>query len=274
MQPSTAHQPATPGGAFRSAWRDVREGLLRWRVAATLAQEDIGDQHRRTALGPLWLLINYLAFAGTFIFVFQRGDAGDTNYAAYVAIGLLVWFYIMEVLTQSVTLFVREESFIKGTTLPLTVFVMRLSLQSVIRAAYALAGCLGILVLSGVSLSAAWLWSFLGLAIVLVATPAGILLLAFLGAYFPDSQFVVGNLMRIGMFLTPVFWTYENSGGVQHIFYYWNPFTYFLEIVRAPIIEESFPLAAFLFCGGIVVVAWTLAFFLLGRLRREVVFVI
>src|SRR5690606_12631171 len=107
------------------------------------------------------------------------------------------------------TLFPREESFIKGTTLPLTVYVLRLYMQSVIRAAYALGGCLAIVLLSGELPQMVWLWSLVGLVIVALISPAAILLFAFLGAFAPDTQFVVTNLMRLGMFLTPVFWTYE-----------------------------------------------------------------
>ncbi|WP_265519157.1 ABC transporter permease [Nitratireductor luteus] len=259
---------------IKSALADICAGLRMRRVWIALAQEDIGDQHRRTALGPLWLLINYLAFAGTFIFVFHRGDAGSANYAAHVATGLLVWFYIMETITQSVSLFVREESFIKGTTLPLSVYVMRLAMQAAIRAGYALAGCIAILLMSGVGISFAWIWSALAILLILATTPAAIILFAFLGAYFPDSQFVVSNLMRIGMFLTPVFWTYEGTGGVQHIFYYWNPFTYFLEIVRMPILSGSLPANAFLFCAAASLTLWAVALMLLGRFRKQVVFVI
>lgn len=260
--------------SLKGALGDIGSGLRMRRVWMALAQEDIGDQHRRTRLGPLWLLINYLAFAGTFIFVFQRGDSGAVHYSAYVATGLLVWFYIMETLTQSVTLFAREESFIKGTTLPLTVYVMRLAMQSGIRAAYALAGCIGILLLSGGALSAGWIWAFIGIMLVLAVTPAAIIVFAFLGAYFPDSQFIVANVMRIGMFLTPVFWSYEGSGGVQHLFYYWNPFTYFLEIVRAPILTGSPAVYPLLFClvaGGLL---WAIALFVLSRYRRQIVFVL
>lgn len=259
---------------IKSAMEDIGSALRMRRVWVALAQETIGDQHRRTALGPLWLLLNYLAFAGTFIFVFQRGDSSMANYPAYVAVGLLVWFYIMEVLTQSVTLFVREESFIKGTTLPLTVYVMRLFMQSVIRAGYALVGCAAILALSGIGVSAMWGWSLLGLVVVLATAPAAILIFAFLGVYFPDSQFIVSNLMRIGMFLTPVFWTYDNAGGVRHIFYYWNPFTYFLEIVRVPIIAGDVPARSFLLCVGLGLALWAFALLLLGRLRKQVVFAI
>lgn len=259
---------------LRTASKDLREGLRQRRLFLALAREDIDDQHRRTALGPLWLLINYLAFAGTFIFVFKRGDAGAADYPAYVATGLLVWFFIMEVLTQSVSLFWREESFIKGTTLPLTVYVMRLLIQSALRSGYALIGCLGILAASGVGVTPAWAWSLAGLLLILAVAPAAIFVFAFLGAYFPDTQFVIANLMRVGMFLTPVFWSYEGSGGVQHLFYYWNPFTYLIEVVRSPVIHGTFPAQAFLLCATIGIAFWALAVALLGSLRHRLVFAI
>lgn len=257
-----------------NALGDIRAALKLWRVWLALAQEDIGDQHRRTTLGPLWLLINYLAFAGTFIFVFQRGDSAMPGYAAYVAVGLLAWFFMMEVITQSVTLFVREESFIKGTRLPLSVYVMRLAVQALIRTAYALVGCLAIVLASGIAFSPAWLWSLAGVMLILAAAPAAIVLFAFLGAWFPDSQFIVSNLMRVGMFLTPVFWVYEGAGGVRGVFYHWNPFTYVLEIVRTPILTGTVPVNAFVFCALGAAALWILALLLLGRYRRQVVFLL
>lgn len=259
---------------LEGALADIGRALRMRRVWLALASEDISDQHRRTALGPLWLLINYLAFAGTFIFVFERGASTMQGYAAYVAVGLLIWFYMAEIIGQSVLLFVREEGFIKGTTLPLSVYVMRLAMQSVIRIGYAMLGCLAILLLSGTAPSPAWLWSLPALLLILAATPAVITVFAFLGAYVPDSQFVVANLMRVGMFLTPVFWTYSGDGGVRAIFYHWNPFTYFLEIVRGPILTGAFPGFAFMLCAAIVAGFWALALVLLGRLRSRLVFVL
>lgn len=256
------------------ALSDMHRGLHMWRVWMALAREDIGDQHRRTALGPLWLLINYLAFAGTFVFVFTAGDKHIANYPAHVAIGLLVWFYIMEIVTQSTTLFVREENFIKGTPLPITIYILRLFMQANIRAAYTLAGCAVILLLAEVQVSPAAVWSILGLLLIVIAAPAAIGLFAFLGAYFPDTQFIVSNLMRVGMFLTPVFWSYEGSGSVQRIFYYWNPFTYFIEIVRLPIVVGHFPETAFLAAIVMTLCLWTGAVLLLGALGKRLALVL
>lgn len=258
---------------FQNAWNDIGRALQMRRVWVALASEDIGDQHRRTTLGPIWLLLNYLAFAGTFIFVF-RGGSGGPGYAAYAATGLLVWFYIMETVIQGITLFVREENFIKGTVLPISVYVMRQTMQSVIRAAYALLGCIAVVLLSGTSVSFGWIFALLGLLLIVLTTPAVVTCVAFLGAYFPDSQFIIQNLMRIGMFLTPVFWTYDGSGGIQHAFYWWNPFTYFLDIVREPILSGTFPATSFLFCLSVAVVLWILGMYLLGRFRKHVVFVL
>lgn len=259
-------------GVFANALDDIRQGLKMRRVWLALAQEDIGDQHRRTALGPLWLLLNYLILAGTFVFLFRRG-AGIPDYVAYVSTGLLVWFYIMEVINLSVSLFVREESFIKGTRLPLSVYVLRLEMQSVIRAGYALIGCAVFLAMSDVSFNAAWGWSGLGILLILATAPAAIIVFAFLGAFFPDSQFIVSNVMRVGMFLTPVFWAYrEGDDGVRHTFYHFNPFTYFLEIVRVPILSGEFPARSFTVCLIICLCLWFTSLVLLGTLRRRIVF--
>jgi len=260
--------------AFNGAIDDISKAMRLHRVWIALAREDIGDQHRRTTLGPLWLLVNYIAFVGTFVFVFQPAGKDAAGYAAYVSIGLLVWFYLMEVMAMSVSLFQREESFIEGTTLPLFVYVMRLALQSAIRAGYAIMGCVIILVLSGPPVAAPWLWSLAGLFLILLATPALITVFAFLGAFFPDSQFIVGNLLRVGMFLTPVFWVYNGQDGIQKYAYHWNPFTYFLEIVRLPIMNGELPVHAFTVAVVVSLATWAIALFLLGRYRKQVVFII
>jgi ABC-type polysaccharide/polyol phosphate export permease len=257
-----------------SAVFDIRAGLKKKKVWLALASEDIGDQHRRTALGPLWLLINYLLFAGAFIVIFGH-EQSTPNFPAYVATGLFVWLFISETITLSTSLFAREESFIKGTTLPLSVYVMRLVMQSVIRAGYALLGCIAILLLSGTPLTVGWLWSGLALLMLLATAPAAVIFFAFLGAYFPDMQFIVSNLMRLGIFVTPIFWMHDGSGSsIRGVFYYWNPFTYFLESVRVPIMSGDLPFRSYALCAAISLALWLLALLLLGKYRKQIVFVL
>lgn len=261
--------------AFMVAFGDLSAAFARRRLWLTMATEDISDEHRRTSLGPFWLLLNYLIFAGAFILLMGSAD-NVPNYPAYVATGLFVWFYIMEVLNAGVAVFAREESYIKGTTLPLSIYVMRLTMHAVVRAGYALAGCLVLVALSGAPLSWSWLVSLMALGIIVFVTPATIIIFGFLGAYFPDAQFIVQNIMRVGMFLTPIFWAYTGGAeqGLHAIFYFFNPFTYFLEIVRVPIISGEIPIRSFVLCVSMSLTAWILALLLLGKLRKQVVFVL
>src|SRR5690606_3557361 len=138
----------------------------------------------------VWFLLNYLIFIGTFGFV-MRGGAGDNDYIAYISVGLLVWFFMLEVVTQGVSLFSREESFIKGTPLPLSTYVFRLTMQSIIRNGYALFGCLCVLLLVGVYPSFSWFLSLFGILIIVLTAPAAITIFAFIGIYFPDSRYIV-----------------------------------------------------------------------------------
>jgi len=256
-----------------SALTDIRAGIDRRRVWIALATEDIFDQHRRTTLGPFWLLINYFAFAATFIFIFTPAPR-DPLFAIYVAVGLLVWTYITDTITQAVSLFEREQGFIKGTTLPLSVYIMRLVLQNLIRSGYALIGCVVILLLAGVVVTGAWFWSVLGVGVVLVASPAVAAVFAFLGVFFPDSQFIVANLMRVAMFASPIFWANPGHDPLREVLYTWNPFTYFINVVREPIVDGTAPLSALGISVAITLALWMLALLLLGMFRRQVAFIV
>ncbi len=259
--------------SLRNGIADFGAAIQKRNVWLALAIEDIGDQHKRTYLGPIWLLVNYLAFAGTFVVVFGSGST-IPNFPIYVAIGLLVWLYLSEVVTLSVSLFVREESFITGTTLPISVYVLRQTMQSIIRTGYAACGCIAIILISGATMQPAWLWSVLSMLLIFAATPAAVLIFAVIGAYFPDLQFIVTNIMRIGLFLTPIFWIDAGSGGLRSVIYLWNPFTYFIEIVRGPIYSGTVPIGAFAICVPICISLWVGALVMLGLARKRIAFVL
>jgi len=271
----TIHAPFSVTGDFlkmRAAAEDFRSGLLKWRVWMTLAGEEIEEQHRTTLLGPIWMLLNYLAFAGIFITIFERG--GDEGYIAHVAVGLVVWMYIMETLSGSVSLFRREESIIKGTRLPLSVHIFRLTTQAAMRATYALAGCIILLTLFGI-ISTVHLWGFVFmLPVVIFMAPPAVTILAFFGAYLRDVEFLVANLLRLGMFLTPVFWTYAGEGGLRAVLYHYNPFTYLLELVRGPVLTGTVSLPLIAACTVATLVLWLLAFITFSTLRSRLALVL
>ncbi|MGH9380117.1 MAG: ABC transporter permease [Thermoanaerobaculia bacterium] len=270
-EPRRPRARAGPVALLSEALRDFGTALKMRPVWMALAAEDIGDAHRRTLLGPVWMLLNYLLYAGTFILLFGRVHGG-AGYPAYVAVGLMVWHFISETISQSVGLFVREEGFIKGTVLPLSVYVLRQSAQATIRAGYALIGMAGILIFSHSSPALSWLWAIPGAALVVVTAPAAVILFAIGGIILPDTRYIVGNLMRLGMFLAPIFWYPSEAGGMRNQVYRWNPFTYYIELVRSPIVAGELPFTAWQVCIAASLLLWIIALLALGRYRKQLVF--
>jgi ABC-type polysaccharide/polyol phosphate export permease len=145
-------------------------------------------------------------------------------------------------------------------------------MQSLIRTGYAALGCLAILLIGGTPVTIAWLWSLPGVAILLLISPAIIVIFATAGAFFPDLEFIVSNLIRVSIFLTPVFWF--PSPGFHQLLYTWNPLTYFIEAVREPIVAGAPPIVALDICSLITLACWVMATVLLGGFRKQIVFLL
>jgi ABC-type polysaccharide/polyol phosphate export permease len=253
---------------MKGGMSDIRAGLGKRDVWLALAREDVGDSHKRTRLGPAWLLLNYLLFIATMLFVFGNQQA---NYVVYLACGLLTWNFISETIMQSVSLFLAEEAFIKGTVLPIFVYVMRHTMRVAIRAGYALIGAIAIVLFVNGSASIGWLYSVPAMIWLLLTAPAVTIILGILGVLMPDINFFVQNFMRLAFFLTPVFW-YPTSGGPRSVLYNWNPMTHYIDIFRSPVMFDIIPLHSWVICLVATALLWVVALAMLGSYRKRIVF--
>lgn len=250
---------------LRSAWR-MRA------VAIALASEDVKDLYRRTFLGPIWLLVSYILFVASIAWVVGGVD-GTPHYIAFVACGLLIFNFMSEVLGESSNLFQRESAFIKGSTLPISIYVMRLTSKTLMRSVFPLVGAIGFILLSGLTPTLSWGYALLGIVLLVLATPAVATVFATLGVVLPDMHFIVQNVLRLAFFLTPIFWDHAGDP-IRKFFFYWNPFTHFINIVRSPIMTGDPAEFSWLIAGVLTLAAWVLAIILLGRYRDRIVFML
>jgi lipopolysaccharide transport system permease protein len=252
------------------ALADIRTGLRMRRVWMALAREDIGDSHKRTRLGPAWLLLNYLLFVLTLLYVFGEENP---NYVIYIACGLLAWNFISETIIQSVQLFFTEQAFIQGTVLPLFVYVMRQTMRTTIRAAYGALGTIIIIVAVRHPPTVAWLYAVPATALLIITAPAASIILAILGTLMPDVNFFIINFMRLAFFLTPVFW-YPGKNDFRQALYDWNPMTHYMDIFRSPIVDGTVPVHSWEVSLTASIFLWIAAVLLLGVYRRRIVFLL
>ncbi|MGH6859029.1 MAG: hypothetical protein ACRECY_02160, partial [Phyllobacterium sp.] len=97
------------------ALRDIWDGLCRYRLWLALAKEDVLDSYRHTSIGVLWAVFSFSFFALSILMVFGLdSDRPARAYMAHLVTGLLVWNFISAIITQGVSVFTSQESFIKG----------------------------------------------------------------------------------------------------------------------------------------------------------------
>jgi lipopolysaccharide transport system permease protein len=94
-------------------------------------------------------------------------------------------------------------------------------------------------------------------------------LLGTLCARFRDIPQIVQSLMRVAFFLTPVIWMPDQLGARAYLALF-NPFTYFVELIRAPLIGQVPSALTWGLALAVTLSGWTLAGVAFVRFRGRV----
>lgn len=248
---------------------DLLEGARRWRSWITLAYYDFVSGFRRTVVGPFWQPLHIAAWI-TGLWLIFGGSRGNTS-LEYIAIGVVFWSLFQSYMTNGTVVFEQNRILILSIPNPLSLHLYRRLAFQTIKWATNLPILLMLLILLGTPISTASLYFIPGILLILINGLWTALLFAIIASRFRDFQFAVDAATRLLFFLTPVFWS-VGGDPTRSLIARYNPFTYFLEIVREPLLGNA-PSAlawqivfAFTVCGLLISV---LAY---GKTRRLIVF--
>lgn len=217
-------------------FRRAYGGLAKYRGAVELGWYDFTMGYRRSLLGPLWVAIQFLVWlsALTLILHQQLGN-GLWPYAAYVGTGMFVWEPLSGAMLEGARHFSQQAQLIKSVPVPLSYISVRKLAFIIFRAAVTIPIVAGLLVMSGTQHDPhALLYIPLALTLVLLSMYCVIVLFGFVGAYHHDFEFFLPAVTRFLFFVTPIFW--QPTDGLRQTISDFNPFTYYLNIIRAPLL--------------------------------------
>lgn len=198
-------------------------------------------RYRRSMLGVGWSLLHPIAMTAVFTVVFSQlfGDGNPIGYAAFALSGLAVWNFLRDAATMGSKSFVHNESYIRQSPLPYTVYTLRSALGHLIHM------CLALIVVA--ALLVAWKGSPEPLVGLLLALPGVLLAIVaawaiatigeFVTAFFHDTAHLLEVACHIGFFLTPVMYRRNllddrGLGWLVDI----NPANTFLAVIRDPLL--------------------------------------
>jgi homopolymeric O-antigen transport system permease protein len=262
-------QPKRPSN-LSLALRDLTSGIGSVNIWPMLGWLEIKQRYRRSVLGPFWLTLSSAVMVGAMGPLYGRlFNLPLANYLPFLAISLILWTMINGLVTECCQVFIAAEGFIKQIKLPYTVHVMRVIWRNAIIFAHNVVVVLVVLLI----FPPGWSWhlALFPLAVVLLAINAiwlG-LLLGLLCARFRDIPPIVSSLLQVAFFLTPVLWRPEMLGRHRWALD-WNPLYYFLEIVRSPLLGQSFSPKLWVGVVIITVVGYAVTMALFSRFRARI----
>src|SRR5947209_14077803 len=122
---------------FRDALRDLADGLARWELWSRLGWQDIRRRYRRLIVGPFWLTLSMGLVIGGLSYLYA-GVFGQNldNYLPYVALGMIVFALISNLVTDGSTVFISAGPTILQMRAPLSIHLYQMLWRSILMFAH------------------------------------------------------------------------------------------------------------------------------------------
>jgi lipopolysaccharide transport system permease protein len=201
------------------AWRAVRRAITLpfetiWTnrsLIHSMTRRDILGRYRGSFGGATWAILNPLMLMMTYFFIFglvlhQKFNANDqpTDYVIYFLAGMLPWLAFSEAVGRSPTILVEYRNFIKKLRFPVETLPVNIVGSGFVTECFGLVifAVLVILIRGGLPWTIVWLPV---LIIPQLLFTAGICwLLSSLGLFLRDLGQVIGYVVTLWFFLTPI----------------------------------------------------------------------
>jgi ABC-type polysaccharide/polyol phosphate export permease len=258
---------------MRYALLDTVEGIKRGDLWIFLGWHDVKQRYRRSTLGPFWITLATLIMVGGMTLVYAGLFRQDLNtFLPLVASGLVVWGFISGCISEGVNVFISASSTIRQLPAPLTIHVFRLVWTQFIYFLHNTVIIALAIVITGIPLTPAILLVLPALLLLIVNLTWICLLLGAIGARFRDVPLIVQSFMAALFMITPVLWQPSFLPPERQWVAFLNPFTYLVEIVRAPLLGGVPPLSMWLIVTAMAIGGGLCAAMVYGWSRSKIAF--
>jgi lipopolysaccharide transport system permease protein len=246
--------------------------LLRYRLLIqSLVGRELKARYRGSVLGFFWSFVNPILLLLTYWLVFTfmvPGLRAQTvePYFVFLFCGILPWTFFQSSVMESSGVLIAGGNLLKKVLFPAEVLPVVTVLTNLAQFLLGLPILLGILAFSG-HLSWSALLLPLPILVQLVFTLGLALFVSALTVHFRDIQSILGHLLHVWFFATPVLYAMPESGTMRQVLRF-NPLTHVLISYQEMLFHGRFQHSRGLFLAGLSgLVMFALGAFLFERLR-------
>ena len=221
--------------------------LLRYRdLVGALVSRDLKVRYRRSAIGFVWTMLQpllmMLVLQTVFSTLFQAKSVEvPQNYEIYVLAGILFWNFFSQSIVASMNSLRGNAQLLQKLPVPKAVFPLATVLSGLVNLVFALLPLFVLLIVSGHPIRPALLFLPVSILIVALFTLGAGLLLSPLAVFFSDVVELIGVLLTLMFYLTPVIYPKDIVPESFRWMVRFNPIRSILEVFRDPIYQGEIP---------------------------------
>ena len=220
----------------------INEIIYYHQVLMQLIYQQITIRYRRTIFGFFWTLLNPLLNMIVITVVFSLVMKFQINdYAIFLFSGMIPWSIFSTSLSQGCIALITNESLFKKIYLPKQLFIISIIISTLIDSLLSTV-CLFIITLFiGVKISIVLLLLPVAFLVLITFSLGLALILSIATVYYRDVQHLIGTLLQILYFATPIIYPINIIPIEFHYIFDWNPMSFFIELFRDPIYLHKLP---------------------------------
>jgi ABC-type polysaccharide/polyol phosphate export permease len=252
--------------------QEVVAGFRAWPVWVIMGWDDIRQRYRRSVIGPFWITLSMGFFILVLGAIYSRlFHAQIESYLPYLTVGFVVWGFMSTAANDSCIAFIDASRIIKQIKLPYSVYILRVVWRNFIIFLHTIVIYIPMAIIFRIEPNLTTLYAIPGLILVCINLIWLTTVIAILSTRYRDIQPIVGTVIQLGMFATPIMWTVSSLGNAKIVAEI-NPVYHLIEITRAPLLGMAPEPLSWLVACGLAVVGSALAVALMVRASRRIVF--
>jgi ABC-2 type transport system permease protein len=254
----------------------MREALKYRDLVRTLVARELKVRYRRSAIGFLWTMLQPLLTMLVMELVFSSLFRSQLpNYPIYALAGILFWNFFSQSIVASMNSLRGNAQLLQKLPVPKAVFPIATVISGVVNLLFALVPLFVLLLVTGHPLTPSLLFLPVSILIAALFTLGAGLLLSPLAVFFSDVVELIGVMLTLLMYLTPVIYPQEIVPQRMRWVVRFNPIRSILEVFRDPIYHNKVPPLSHLSVSiGIAVIALALGAWLFRRSSDRIPFYI
>lgn len=225
-----------------------KEQWIHRRLIFGLTIYNLKSQYANHYLGLFWNILQPAMQVGLYYVVFglglrgDRGDVGELPFIIHLITGLFPWLFIAGTINSTSNAIQGQLSLVTKMKFPSSTLISVSIVNNLMNLVITSAIVLFISLINGYSSPEHYL-GFLYFIIAAVAITSSIgLIMSTLVILIRDMKNILQNVIRMFFFVTPIFWSLNETSPLMNIISSFNPFAYLLMNYRTAFVLQDAPL--------------------------------